>query len=94
MRTNFAKMSATLGLKFGPVRKGVTPRKILEHIVNDLVMIQADRQMATDPDILRKYAGMIEAYREVAHFIAPFRDVPVRSTAKTAADVIIKSAIK
>lgn len=75
--SNFAKLSTTLGLKFGPVRGGVTPRKILEFVLNDLVMIQADSALVTDPEIVARFAGQTDAYKKVAHFIAPFKDIEI-----------------
>jgi hypothetical protein len=77
--SNLAKLAATMGMKFGPVRKGLTPRKILEHVLNDMVMVQADHKMATDPNAICRYDGMMEAYRGVAHFIAPSTDIPVKA---------------
>lgn len=79
MSNNFARLSTTLGLKFGPVREGVTPKKILEFVLNDLVMVQADSALVTDPDMVSRFAGRVEAYKSVAHFIAPFKDVEVQA---------------
>lgn len=80
--SNLSKLSMTLGLKFGPVRKGVTPRKILEYVVNDMIMVQADTSIAADPDIVTKQSGMMDAYKNVAHFIAPYTNVAVRPLTK------------
>jgi len=73
--SSIAKLGMTLGLKFGPVRKGVTPRRVLEYVLNDMVLVTADHKMATDPETISKCNGMLEAYRDVAHFIAPYTDV-------------------
>lgn len=73
--SNIARLSMSLGLKFGPVRKGVTPRRVLEYILSDMVLVTADHKIATDPDMISRCNGMLEAYRDVAHFIAPYTDV-------------------
>lgn len=88
--SNFAKLSAALGLKFGPVRQGVTPKKILEYVLNDLVMIEADTRLVSDPDIMSKYEGMKTAYKDVAHFIAPFHQAPITESVKELADAARK----
>lgn len=73
--SNVSKMAMSLGLKFGPVRKGVTPRRVLEYILSDMVLVQADTRLATDTDMISRCNGMLEAYRDVAHFIAPYTDI-------------------
>lgn len=73
--SNIARLAMTLGLKFGPVRKGVTPRRVLEYILNDMVLVTADHKIATDPEMISRCNGMLEAYRDVAHFIAPYNDI-------------------
>lgn len=74
--SNLSKLAMALGMKFGPVRKGLTPRRILEHVLNDMVMVQADASTTKDVLMSARYSGMVEAYRSVAHHIAPFSDVP------------------
>ena len=73
--SSIARLGMTLGLKFGPVRKGVTPRRVLEYVLNDMVLVTADHKLATDPETISRCNGMLEAYRDVAHFIAPYTDV-------------------
>lgn len=73
--STLSRLALTLGLKFGPVRKGVTPRRVLEYILNDMVLVTADHKLATDAETISKCNGMLEAYRDVAHFIAPFTDI-------------------
>lgn len=98
--SNIARLAMALGLKFGPVRKGVTPRRVLEYVLNDMVLVQADHRMTTDPEMISKCNGMLEAYRDVAHFIAPYTDVSTgtirtaRGSARTvkAANGVAKAA--
>lgn len=89
--SNIAILSKTLGLKFGPVRKGVTPRRILEFVLNDMVMARADKGLAGD-GLTEKYAGMEQAYKEVAHFIAPFKEEAVKPVAKSTAKTVAAKA--
>lgn len=73
--SSIAKLGMALGLKFGPVRKGVTPRRVLEYVLNDMVLVSADFKMASDPETISRCNGMLEAYKDVAHFIAPYTDI-------------------
>lgn len=75
MTKQFMRMSTTLGLRFGPVRKGVTPKRVLEFVLQDMIRIRDDGGLATDPEVLAQYKGMTEAYRNVAHYIAPLTEV-------------------
>lgn len=77
--SNLAKLAMSLGLKFGPVRKGVTPRKVLEHILNGMVMLEADHKLVTEPHQVARYGGMMEAYKDIAHYIAPYREIPAKT---------------
>ena len=74
---NFVRLSEILGLKFGPVRKGVTPKKVLEYVLNEMVMTQTDNGLANDADALCRFSGMTEAYKNVAHFIAPSKKIDI-----------------
>lgn len=82
--SNISKLAMTLGMKFGPVRKGVTPRRVLEFVLNDMIMVQADTKMASDPAVITRHEGMLDAYKNVAHFIAPYTNsastAPARAT--------------
>jgi hypothetical protein len=84
--SKLSTLAMSLGMKTGPVRKGVTPRRVLEYVLSDMVMVQADQQITTDPDSLAELAGMMSAYKNVAHFIAP-----VSSAAKKAPRVKVKA---
>lgn len=75
MSKQFLKMTTALGLKFGPVRKGVTPKRVLEYVLQDMVRIKDDNLLASDPEALANYKGMFQAYRNVCHFIAPLTDI-------------------
>ena len=83
--SNLSKLAMTLGMKFGPVRKGVTPRRVLEFTVNSMVMIQADNNITTDPSAICRHEGMLEAYKNVAHFIAPYTNSGGKTVAKKVA---------
>jgi len=76
--SNLSKLAMTLGMKFGPVRQGVTPRRVLEYVLTDMVMVTADKQVATDPTVLTRIEGMMEAYKDVAHYIAPSSEIPMK----------------
>lgn len=82
--SNISKLAMTLGMKFGPVRKGVTPRRVLEYVLNDMIMVQADSSLASDPAVITRHEGMLDAYKNVAHFIAPYTNsaaaTPARAT--------------
>lgn len=75
MTKQFLRMTTTLGLRFGPVRKGVTPKRILEYILQDMVRLLDDTALTTDSELIAQTKGMQTAYRNVAHFIAPLTDV-------------------
>lgn len=84
----FTKMTMALGLRFGPVRKGVTPKRVLEFVLQDMVRIKDDSLLTEDVDAVANYKGMFQAYRNVCHFIAPLTDmkdgppVPTRAAPK------------
>lgn len=90
----YIRMTTALGLKFGPVRKGVTPKRILEFVLQDMTRIKDDNVLTTDPEAIEYIKGMWQAYRNVAHFIAPVTNtnggVPVfgASKAETAAQIV------
>lgn len=75
MTNRFVKLSASVGLRFGPVRKGVTPKRILEHILQEMARLQEDHSLTTDALCLARWQGQSDAYRDVAHFIAPLTDL-------------------
>lgn len=75
MTKRFVAMSTAVGLRFGPVRKGVTPKRVLEFVLQDMIRIKDDGVLHTDPDSICHNKGMMEAYRNVAHFIAPFTSI-------------------
>jgi hypothetical protein len=75
MSKQFLKMTTALGLRFGPVRKGVTPKRVLEWVLQDMIRIKDDNLLASDPSAVAEYKGMFQAYRNVAHFIAPLTDI-------------------
>lgn len=82
--SNLSKLAMTLGMKFGPIRQGVTPRRVLEYVVNDMVRAQADYKMANDPSVISRIDGMMDAYRDVAHYIAPSTVVNAKNAATAA----------
>lgn len=90
----YIRMTTALGLKFGPVRKGVTPKRILEFVLQDMTRIKDDNILNSDPEAVEFIKGMWQAYRNVAHFIAPVTnmngDAPVfgSSKAETAAQLV------
>jgi hypothetical protein len=71
----YMKMTAALGLRFGPVRKGVTPKRVLEFVLQDMTRIKDDNLLTTDPETTSHLKGMFQAYRNVAHYIAPLTDL-------------------
>lgn len=71
MTARFIKLSTTVGLRFGPVRQGVTPKRILEFVLQDMSRLQDDYGISTEPEVVCRIRGMFEAYRNVAHYIAP-----------------------
>lgn len=71
MTKRFVNMSTAVGLRFGPVRKGVTPKRVLEFVLQDMIRIKDDGLLPADPETICRNKGMMEAYRNVAHFIAP-----------------------
>jgi|ERR1044072_1566630 hypothetical protein len=91
----YIRMTTALGLKFGPVRKGVTPKRILEFVLQDMTRIKDDNVLTTDPEAIEYIKGMWQAYRNVAHFIAPVTNmngpvspVPAASKAGAAAQLV------
>lgn len=77
MTRKFVKMAASVGLRFGPVRKGVTPKRILDFIVQDMVRIRDDYVLTDNPVTTATYQGMFDAYRNVAHYIAPLTNIEI-----------------
>lgn len=75
MTKRFVSMSTAVGLRFGPVRKGVTPKRVLEFVLQDMIRIKDDGGLPSDPESLCRNKGMLEAYRNVAHFIAPLTTI-------------------
>lgn len=74
MTKQFVRMSTSLGFRIGPVRKGVTPKRVLEFVLQDMLRIREDNGLA-DAEALAKFNGMNEAYRNVAHYIAPLTEI-------------------
>lgn len=71
----YITMTSALGLKCGAIRKGVTPMRVLEYIFQDMTRLKADNILTTDPEAVAHLAGMWEAYRNVAHYIAPLTEI-------------------
>lgn len=71
----YIKMTTALGLRVGPVRKGVTPKRILDFVLQDMTRLREDNVLTTDPDAISHIKGMWEAYRGVAHYIAPLTNI-------------------
>lgn len=93
----YIRMTTALGLKFGPVRKGVTPKRILEFVLQDMTRIKDDDILNTDPEAIEYIKGMWQAYRNVAHFIAPLTStngggLPIAAS-KTAAAAQLVNAV-
>jgi hypothetical protein len=80
---SYMKMTQALGLRFGPVRKGVTPKRVLDFVLHDMTRIKDDHLITTDPEATTRLTGMFEAYRNVAHFIAPLTDLKDGPTVPT-----------
>jgi hypothetical protein len=71
----FTNMTTLLGLRFGPVRKGVTPKRVLDFVLQDMVRIKDDNLLTSDAEDTAVFKGMFQAYRNVAHYIAPLSDL-------------------
>ena len=59
---------------FGATRKGVTPSKLLDRVLDEMASAQRDLDKTGDIDSAYYYEGMIDAYNTVAQWIAPFKD--------------------
>lgn len=59
---------------FGAVRKDASLSKVLTDICERLAFVQRDYDKAGDMDDVNYYAGMLDAYREVASWIAPIKN--------------------
>lgn len=77
----FVAMAASVGVRVGPIRHGVTPKRILDHVLQDMTRLKADNCLNPDPDTVEYLKGMWDAYKSVAHYIAPLTDMKNGSSA-------------
>ena len=59
---------------FGAVYKGTTPSRILTKVLEQIAFVQKDLDKTGDVDSAFYYSGMIDAYANVAQWIAPIKD--------------------
>lgn len=65
---------AILRTCFGAVRKESTLSKVLSWVLEDMARAQRDMDMTGDVDSNEYYAGQIDAYEQVALWIAPLKE--------------------
>lgn len=58
---------------FGAVRKETTLSKLLDWVLEEMATAQKDMDITGDMDSHHYYEGMVDAYEQVALWIAPFK---------------------
>ena len=91
---SYIRMTTALGMKFGPVRKGVTPKRVLEFVLQDMTRIKDDNVLTTDPEEIQFIKGMWQAYRNVAHYIAPLTTINGGAPVIGGSDKVVDTASK
>ena len=74
----YIKMTETLGFKLGPVRRGVTPKRVLDFVLQDMSRLKDDEivaELVANDQSCEYLKGMWQAYRNVAHYIAPLTNL-------------------